>query len=516
MGNKKRFIAVVVLILFLSGTLLFLFNSSYAANVVEDIDYNSYIFEEIEELQDAATAYINQTSSTSSVTELCFQYLRRNRYNDTQWNTLLGAIDGDFVDYVDDNYTIDIEDDDVIDDLTSHQDVDLIHLMAVLNVYYKYGETASYGALNVSTDYSGWAGDLLTFLSEIHTYRVNNSVTDNDLLQEYTSMMLGTNTDSSFNMEDMYADLDALNIYKDSTNSLNNLANALRSYYDIKDTTYNYSNRIASARYSIGGTETIVKAKADELLKNAMVQSMLIPATAGSFTDIDYTVVEQAFADYIMGKSLIYIESDSVNCKVGDIAEVEMVDRNLEVPIITMTEDICDVEVYNNVVYIKPLEAGSTVITIKSNNEQASVTINATVTNVAPSISKDLDDEYKLANGVNTSITIGATGTNNVYTWYIGNSKDGEFNKVAETKVGKYEFKPTMELDGKYIKVSIMNKGNTAVTSKVAKLNVGNASIGDIVETGDLKLMLGILFIMIAFIMNIAFYTIRASHVTEK
>lgn len=515
MSNKKRFIIVVVLILFLSGTLLFLFNSSYAANVVEDIDYNSYIFDEIEELQDAATAYINQSGSTSTVTELCFQYLRRNRYNDTQWNALLGAIDGDFVDYVNNNYEIDIDDDDVIDDLTTHQNVDLIHLMAVLNVYYKYGDTASYGALTVSTDYSGWAGDLLTFLSEMYTYRSTHDLIG-DSYQDYASMMLGTNTDSSFNMDDMYADLDALNLYKDSTNSLNNLANALRSYYDIKDTTYNYSNRIASSRYSIGGTEVIIKAKADELLKNNMVQAMLIPATAGQFSETDYTVVEQAFADYIMGKSLIYLETDTVNCVVGNIAEIEMVDRNLEIPKISMTEDICDVEVYNDVVYINPLEAGSTVITIKSNNEQASVTINATVTNVAPSITKDLDDEYKLANGVDSSITITATGTNNVYTWYIGSSKDGDFEKLGETRVGKYQFKPTMEMDGKYIKVSIMNKGNTAVTSKVAKLNVGNASIGDIVETGDLKLMIGILFIMIAFIINIAFYTVRASHVTEK
>ena len=70
-------------------------------------------------------------------------------------------------------------------------------------------------------------------------------------------------------------------------------------------------------------------------------------------------------------------------------------------------------------------------------------------------------------------------------------------------------------MDGKYIKVSIMNKGNTAVTSKVAKLNVGNASIGDVVETGDLKLMIGILFIFMAFILNVAFYSIRASKITE-
>ena len=512
--NKKRFFAVTFLIVFLTGTLLYLFSTSYAVAVEDSIDFNEFLFSEIEELQDAANEYITETGSTASVNELCFQYLRRNRYNDLKWNTLLGAIDGDFVDYVDENYDLYLTDDDVIDDPTTHKEVDFVHLMVVLNVYYKYGDTASMSGVSVSSDYSGWAGDLLTFLSDMYTYRSTHDVTD-ELYLNYATMMLGTSTDSSFNSADMYADLDALNIYKDGTNSLTNLAVALRSYYDLRDTSYNYGNRVASARNSIGATEAIIKANANTLLRNTVVQGLLIPATAGQFTELDYNTVEQAFADYMMGKAFIYLEREDINVVVGDDAEIEMIEANLDSPKISMTEDICDVEVYNDSVFINPKEAGTTVVTIKSENETATANINVTVTNVAPSITKDLEDEYKLANGVESSITIGAGGTNNNYTWYIGNSKDGEFDKLGETKIGKYTFKPNMEMDGKYIKVSITNKGNTAVTSKVAKLNVGNASIGDIVETGDLKLMIGILFIFMAFILNIAFYSIRASKITE-
>lgn len=512
--NKKRFFAVTLLVVFLTGVLLYLFSSSYAITGFEDLDFNAYLFDEVEELQEAASEYITQSGSTSTVTELCFQYIRKGRYNDAKWNALLGAIDGDFVDYVDENYTIDLEDDDVIDDLSTHKDVDFVHLMAVLNVYYKYGDTASMSGMSVSSDYSGWAGDLLTFLSEMYTYRTTHDVV-NDTYQEYASMMLGTSTDSSFNSADMYADLDALNIYKDSTNSLNNLANALRSYYDLKDTNYNYSNRVASARNSIGSDEAAIKSRADTLLKNTLVQNMLIPQTAGHFEDIDYTVVEQAFADYIMGKSLILVQYDSISGDVGEVLEVEMVEANLDSPKITMTEDICEVEIYNDFIYILPKKAGSTVITIKSENETASVDIAVTATNVAPAITKDLDNEYKFANGVDSTINISATGTNNIYTWYIGDSKDGEFTKLGETTIGKYTFKPKLDMDNKYIKVEIVNQGNDKVTSKVALLRVGNASVGDIVETGDLKLMIGILFIMIAFVLNIGFYTVRASKINE-
>ena len=112
--NKKRFFAVTLLVVLLTGVLLYLFSNSYAITGFEDLEFNAYLFDEVEELQGAASEYISQSGSTSTVTELCFQYIRRNRYNNAQWNALLGAIDGDFVDYVDENYTIDLEDDDVI------------------------------------------------------------------------------------------------------------------------------------------------------------------------------------------------------------------------------------------------------------------------------------------------------------------------------------------------------------------------------------------------------------------
>ena len=515
MSYRKRLLSVFVLIIFLSGTLLFLFSSSYAARPEGVIDTNTVLFEQVNKLQKAAEDYISESSVTTGVTELCFQYLRRNRYNDTQWNTLLGSIDGDFVDFVNNhNYNISIADDSMIVDLTTHKKVDFIHMIAVLNCYYKYGNNANMGGVTVSTDYSGWAGDLLTFLSEIYAYRTTNTVTDTELLQKYAITLLGTNSDSSFGSADMYADLDALNIYKDSTNSLSNLTNALKNYYDTKSTNYHYGNRVASARNAIGTTEDAIKTKADSLLRNSMVQGMLIPETAGRFEDIDYQVVEQAFANYMMEKAYIIIEENVAQGVVGEADyEIEMIESNLNAPVISMTEDICDVEIYDDIIYIIAKEAGSTNITISSENKSTSVQIAYTSRNVAPVITKDLEEEYKFPSGVDSSITIDARGTNNNYIWYLGDTKDGEFKKIGETRVGKLDFKPNMEMNGKYIKVDIQNKGNSTVTSKVAMLHIGNASIGDVVETGDLKLMLGAFFIILAFILNVAYYTIRASHI---
>ena len=134
---------------------------------VSDNDDNSKIIGEVSLLENYAKEYISLNNVNISSSELVFQYIRRNRYNDNYWNTLLGTIDSNFVDYVSSKGGVDINDQSTIIDLDTYKDVDFIHLMAVLNCYYKYGDNVS---TLISSDYAGYGGDLLTFLEEILAY----------------------------------------------------------------------------------------------------------------------------------------------------------------------------------------------------------------------------------------------------------------------------------------------------------------------------------------------------------
>ena len=226
--------------------------------------------------------------------------------------------------------------------------------------------------------------------------------------------------------------------------------------------------------------------------------------------DIDYTTMTQAFADYLLQKPYLEISSNSGSGVVGgEDLSVKLYESNLGVPVISMTKDICDVEVLNDTLYIKPTNAGSTVITISSFNNRKSVTYTLTSTNVAPSITKQLNQEYTLSSGVESSITLTANGTNNTYTWYMADTKNGEYSRLGVTAIPTYKFTPTMDMDGKYIKCVISNEGNTSVESISALIHVRNVTLDDIVGTGDMTLVLGLSIIFMVVCANIFVYTVR-------
>ena len=506
--NRKQFILLLCLVLVVfSGLAIFLFRNSFAI----DDNENEILLGEVTKLERYAIDYANNTDTTLTSTELCLQYLRRNRYNDSKWIALLGNIDEDFVEYVDSKGGVDISDDAVLVDLDTYKDIDFIHMAAVLNCYYKYGDTVKLmGLYNVSSDYSGYAGDLLTFLNEITNYRINNSITDNNILLNYSNSLLGTNKDSTFDSDDMYADLDAINLYYGDDIDLSKFTDSLEKYYVTGDSKYNYKNRVESSRDYFGNDEDALKNKIKTLLQNNTVQGVLVRDLVGKVTNVDYDVVATSFVNYIMEKPYLEIASNSGNMVVGDDdIEVKIYESNLGVPKIDMTHEICEVEVIDDIMYVNATNAGSTVITLSSNNGKASVTYNLTSTNVAPEIIKDLDLEYEFSSGIESSIVIEAKGTNNTYTWYIADKKDSDYTRLGTTAIPRYTFSPNMEMDGKYIKCVVSNDGNSDVTTKVALLRVKNVSLGDIVNTGDMTLKVAFSIIFLVICANIFVFALR-------
>ena len=91
----------------------------------------------------------------------------------------------------------------------------------------------------------------------------------------------------------------------------------------------------------------------------------------------------------------------------------------------------------------------------------------------------------------------------------MADTVDGEYTKVGVTAIPTYKFTPTMEMDGKYIKCIISNEGNTSVESTPALIHVKNVTLGDIVGTGDMTLMLGLSLIFLVVCANIFVYSVR-------
>lgn len=446
--------------------------------------HNKEILEKVETLQNLAEEYIEQNSITANTsTDLCMQYIRKERYNSNLWNVLLGNIDTAFINYLESKENVPTFKNEFLFDPNTGKEIDFVHMMAPLNAYLKNGDMVMEF---ISTDYAGWAGDLITLLEEVTVYRIEKDIKDKNELQEYSDSLLGTNNSSTFSSSDILADLDAIALYKDSNNRIReDLYNALYKYYIDTDSTYNASNRLISAQTFLGDTKEIVKEKAKLLLTNTSFGTMDIKNTlfqnssiAAQVTTDDIDIVSQSFANYIYGVPYLKLQESYGEGIVGQtVIDVKIIESNANLKngnIEIENNKIAKAEIYGEYLRITPLDGGKTTITLYSEDKTVSTTYELTSKNVAPSITKNLDETYKLTLNVETIFSIEAEGTNNIYTWYIQNLTDGTFNKVAETNENTYKILPTLEMNNTYIKCGVKNNGNDEIFSNVAKLIVSD------------------------------------------
>lgn len=283
------------------------YNSSLLSTTYSSTSYehNMKVLAELKKLENLAIQYKTEYGSNLSISKLCFDYLRKGPYDQRYWNDILGYIDYSFVNYVDSTDTVDIGEDEYFIDFSTNEKINIRHLMVVLNNYYDNGNSFEIDSVSFSSDYANWVMDLMQVLSSIPYYRIENNITDRQVLLEYVETLIGTNADTYFGTSDMYSDLDALNIYRSSDLDLENLSTTLEKYYVSLSSKYNASNRLVSAREYFGDDDNSIKSNALELLKNTTMQNLILEGDYLSEVaiDLDYEVVAQAFTNYILNES---------------------------------------------------------------------------------------------------------------------------------------------------------------------------------------------------------------------
>lgn len=222
--SKKLFISIITLLLIATILLIFL-SKKYSSNSnIVTIQYPDFITK-IKSLSDLSVEFKNNTNTTNSSIELCLQYVRKNTYNDNKWKLAAGTINQDFINYVNSKNPVlsnyDFSEIKILDEKTNSY-IDFIHMCAALN-------SNLYSYSFVPSEFSGWAGDLVSLMEQIITYDTNKTETE---LITYASELLGSlgKTSSLFGMPDLLADIDALNISKLNYNTFYELI--INYYYN--------------------------------------------------------------------------------------------------------------------------------------------------------------------------------------------------------------------------------------------------------------------------------------------
>lgn len=174
---------------------------------------------------------------------LVFYYLRQLKYNSSNWDIVSGK-ETTFVTYVSNNATYLKEYFYKVDNLTVNGDtIDFLHMAAVMATRMYQIASGDYGLLDqgVVDSIASWAGDLQTFMTDDIIKKYGSDKTS-DEYKTYILNNLG-NSNTSFSMEDLYADMDSWIIYDNLCNDTSlNLTSAFNSFY-TGNSTYSYKNR---------------------------------------------------------------------------------------------------------------------------------------------------------------------------------------------------------------------------------------------------------------------------------
>lgn len=467
---KNKFLYILVIVFLIFGA-VYINHTSFAG--IQDVvgsssdETNQLLFNKVATLQGYAESYKQEKGSSTSVGQLCMQFIRREKYATGAWKYMLGDIESGFVDYVlSKDSKFNITSADKLIDKTSGNEIDFIHMIATLNAYVKPN-------MLVDKSYAGWAGDLMTLLGEVVKYRINNNVTDNNVLQNYTNSLLGTGVNGSFNRADALADLDAINLSLYS-NINTNLYQALVDYYiTLTDNNSSYS-RYETAKSQLGNTKDAIRNDAKNKISNSLLQSLLLPDDVrGKATSSDIEILANSFVDYVYQEPYIEYSPNMMSIFVGVNEDLDIRGRNLDNLVLDYDKNHLFISKNNNKFTIKGLKYGTSDISLYNKENVLITIIRVNVKNIAPSISSNLDPNISLRIGVNNIIRFTVGGTNNVYNWYILDSKTDEGTLFKTTNSSELAITANnFDLNNKYIRCSITNEGNDTIYTIIAKLIV--------------------------------------------
>ena len=212
------------------------------------------LFKNLSRLELLAEKYLNGATTTdfkpSKSDWLVFYYIRQLKYTGSNWNTVSGSAP-EFVTYVKNNASYLKNYFTSKNSFTVNGDIiDLKHMSAVLATCMYQTASGVYSVLSQTTvdSVASWAGDLQTFMVD----NLLPSVTDKTVAgyKKATMEMLGK-SNTSFNMDDIYADTDGWVIYYNlSKNTSLSISSAFEEFY-LGKSARSYKNRFTSFKNTV-------------------------------------------------------------------------------------------------------------------------------------------------------------------------------------------------------------------------------------------------------------------------
>lgn len=263
---------------------------------------NGEVFVKLEQLEKLASQYKQENiESEDSVSLLVAKYLRcgNENYQSMDWNMLAGYPDEGFETYVSENAEdslISFRGNATMIDPATGNEIEFSHLIASVNLAIRQEEMES-EVEEPYVDYGSWGGDLLQLCREIK----NEGIDSTQWKEEMVSRIGDEN--SSFNRDDLYADLDACNIKAFLEKDMSLAEAFYRYYYDVleKSETTRYQYFYENHFGGIEEEELAQKMKSILQDEDSMITQVLITTQNLDATEDAYLISTacEAFAQKI-------------------------------------------------------------------------------------------------------------------------------------------------------------------------------------------------------------------------
>lgn len=133
---------------------------------------------------------------------------------------------------------------DFIDPVTN-EEIDFIHMIASLDSIYT--DTDMEDDIEIFVDYlAGWGGDLKTFLPDMLSEIDKGNISNNEEYISYVKETLGSTKNSHFSLEDLLADIDAVNVNSALNREDLLLSEGIIWYYDSRAVDSRYTSFVDS------------------------------------------------------------------------------------------------------------------------------------------------------------------------------------------------------------------------------------------------------------------------------
>lgn len=257
-------------------------------------------------------------SFVSQWNRLVLQYLRHLEYNGAQWTFLAGAIDKDFIEYVNTHSNGELSPNKIlVYDSIYNICMNLPHWAASTEVHLNLKNTPNIPVAYIYKDLAGWAGDLVYLAGQLQKqYDKNNDAYNYTREQIYG--LIGCNDDnyvrglgfseytnpakdSGFSLTDLLQDADAFNLYEELL--LYPIDEVLSSYFESGNKTrfHKFCNKLRSILTIVGDPFTVFEKAARTYTMKSLTALPIEEVFLIQFGQFDETVwgikLAEAFAD---------------------------------------------------------------------------------------------------------------------------------------------------------------------------------------------------------------------------